>query len=253
MTQGPPVGRWTPVATWRRSPMDRPVERDRVSNTQDLKRGLARSGVMTLVAAALACAVTSARADVDPWKAGSNWLYLRAGYAKSGAEGAGEGGGGFGFGFRHMLSSSHVNDWTVFGVHPLPFVHWSLFKHWSFGGFAEYNVISSFGAAKEIEIPVALDMTRHLMWKGDVKPYVSLGYGPFYRKTYGTSQDFAHNAQSGYVATGFDAKVAPGQLLGLDARLARVDAENTPPNPVFGPGQSGASHWSVKLVYSLAY
>jgi hypothetical protein len=233
--------------------MDRPVERDRVSNTQDSKRGLARAVCMALVAGALACAATCARADVDPWTAGSNWLYLRAGYAKSGAEGAGDGGGGFGFGFRHMLSSSRVNDWTVFGVHPLPFVHWSLFKHWSFGGFAEYDVISSYGAAKEIEIPVALDMTRHIMLKGEVKPYFSLGFGPFYRKTYGTSADFGRVAVSGYVAGGFDARVAPGQLLGIDARLARVDSENTPPNPVFGPGQNEASHWSVKLVYSLAY
>jgi len=28
---------------------------------------------------------------------------------------------------------------------------------------------------------------------------------------------------------------------------------NEPPNPVFGPGQNEATHWSVKLVYSLAY
>jgi hypothetical protein len=209
-------------------------------------------GIATTLSLAATLA-TGARADVDPWAAGSDWLYVRAGYAKSGADGAGDGGGGAGFGFRHMLSPSRVDQWRVFGVRPLPFIPWSLFKNWSFGGFAEYNVLGRYGTAKEIEVPAALDLTRHIQLRGDVKPYFSLGFGPHYRKTYGTGEDFGRIAVSGFVAGGFDVAIAEGQMLGIDVRLARVDAENKPANPVFGPGQNEATHWSVKLAYTLAY
>ncbi len=223
-----------------------------------------------LVAAALALttiASSAARADDNPWDPGSNWLYLRGGYAKSAAVGAGNGGAGYGFGFRHMLTPSKVNEWSVLGHRPLGILHWTLFKNWSFGGFAEYDVLGRYGTAEEIEIPVALDLTRHLMWKTSARPYVTIGGGPFYRKTYKTGADSRRVAMSGFVASGFDAIIAPGQMLGLDVRLARVDSEHKPINPVFGAGGSvtndprfgirvrdtEATHWSVKLSYALTY
>lgn len=194
-----------------------------------------------------------ARADVDPWATGSNWLYLRGGYAKSGANDAGNGGAGYGFGFRHMLSTTRVDRWGAFGVRPLGFLHWTLLKHWSFGGFVEYDVLGRYGNASEIEVPMAVDLTRHVMWKGAAKPYFSLGMGTFHRKTYRTGTDLSHTAVAGFVSTGFDARIASNQMLGVDARLARVPSENSPPNPVFGGGTSEATHWSVKLSYSVTY
>ena len=201
------------------------------------------------------CAIVTpaAQADENPWDVGSNWMYLRAGYALSAADGAGNGGAGYGFGFRHFLKPSRADQWRVVGIKPLGFLHWTLFKNWSVGGFVEYNVLGRFGSAADIEVPAAVELTRHIMWKSAAKPYLSLGVGPFYRKLYRTGSDFSRVATSGFVASGFDAQVASNQMLGFDVRLARVASENKPVNPVFGAGQAEATHWSMKLGYAITY
>lgn len=208
------------------------------------------------VFAVMACgslAASAARADNDPWDAGSNWMYLRGGLARNGAMGAGNGGAGYGIGFRHMLKPSKVNNWKVLGLKPLGFLHWTLFNNWSLGGFVEYDVLGRYGSAQDVEVPVAAEMTRYIHWKSAARPYITLGAGPFYRKVYKTGNDFSRVKTSGFLATGFDAPVASNQMLGFDVRMARVASENIPVNPVFGPGEPKATHWSIKLSYALTY
>ena len=194
-----------------------------------------------------------ARADIDPWAVGSNWMMLRAGFARSSSDGAGNAGAGYGIGFRHVLKTSRVDRWRVLGIKPLGFLHWTVFKDWSVGGFAEYNVLGRYGSAADIEVPAAFEMTRFIAWRSAAKPYVSLGVGPHYRKMYNTGADFSNVRTSGFVATGFDAPVSSNQMLGFDIRMARVQSENKPVNPVFGSGSFEASHWSLKLSYSIIY
>ena len=206
--------------------------------------------------AVLACgalAASAARADDNPWDVGSNWMFVRAGFARSAADGAGNAGAGYGVGFRHVLKPSKVNDWRVLGIKPLGFLHWTLFKGWSVGGFVEYNVLGRFGTSSDIEVPAAVEMTRFIHWKSAAKPYVTLGVGPHYRKMYNTGADFSQVRTSAFVATGFDAPVASNQMLGFDMRMARVQSENKPVNPVFGGGSFEATHWSLKLSYSIIY
>jgi hypothetical protein len=192
-------------------------------------------------------------ADRNPWDPGRNWMYVRAGYAHSSADGSGNGGAGYAIGFRHMLATSRVSDWRLLGVKPLGLLDWTLFKNFSIGGFVEYDVLSRFGTASEVEVPAALELTRHIMWKSVAKPYLALGVGPFYRKLYNTGSDFSIVRTSGFLATGIDAPVASNQVLGVDVRLARVMSENLPVNPVFGGGQHEATHWSMKLTYAIDY
>ncbi len=211
------------------------------------------AGWIALLASSVACAATARADDKNLWAPGSNWLYVRAGYAHSSANGSGNGGAGYGVGFRHFLNPSHVNDWKVLGIKPLGFLHWTLFRRWSIGGFVEYDVIGRYGSASDVEIPAAVELTRHIMWKSVARPYVTLGVGPFYRKLYNTGDDFSIVRTSGFLATGVDAPIAPHQMLGFDVRLARVMSENVPANPVFGGGELEASHWSMKLSYAVAY
>ena len=225
--------------------MIRPDRKERRADSNHPWRARRSLLLLGLAALGLGSLTAPARGEVDPWRPGSNWLYVRAGYAKSAAEGAGDGGGGAGFGFRHMLSSSRVNEWKVFGFRPLPFVHWSLFKGWSFGGFAEFNLLGSYGEAKEIEVPVALDMTRHIMLKGDVKPYVRsvravLPHHP------GTGDTSARRGER--VRVGLDIRSRPPRCSGW-TRGSRASTPSKPVNPVFGPGKTEATHWSVKLAY----
>jgi hypothetical protein len=177
-------------------------------------------------------AAAAARADDNPWAPGANWMYLRAGY---------------------FLKPSKVSDWKVLGIEPLGFLPWTLFKSWSVGGFVEYDVMGRFGTASDIEMPAAIELTRHMRWKSAAKPYLTFGVGPFFRKLYHTGSDFSRVRTSGFIASGFDAPVGSHQMLGFDVRMARVMSENKPVNPVFGAGQQEASHWSMKLAYAIAY
>ena len=106
-------------------------------------------------------AAGSARAQ-DPWAAGSNWLSVRAGYALSKVEGSGHGGGGYGFGFSHQLSRVKIYRWT-------------LFKRFSLGGYVHYELLSRFGHASEIEMPVTVELVRHFRWGESLRPYLGIG------------------------------------------------------------------------------
>ena len=43
------------------------------------------------------------------------------------------------------------------------------------------------------------------------------------------------------------------RVLGVDVRFVKLDATNIRVNPVFGAGDNNATHWSVKLNYTLTY
>lgn len=201
----------------------------------------------TLVALCLAGTAFAQPPAPSPWSEGRVWMFVRAGYAGSNAPASGHGGTGYGFGFSRMLSPSHVNQWSVFGVEPLGFLNWTLFKRASLGVSTQYDVIGTFGSASEIEIPVTLDLSRHFGLNSQMSPYLGFGGGWFYRKSYQTGGDTGRTVPGFYVSGGFNVPIAERQVLGLDVRLASVDGENTPPNPVFGTGTSSALHISAKV------
>src|SRR5262245_30703573 len=203
-----------------------------------------------LVASCLAGTAFAQPPAPSPWSEGRLWMFVRAGYAGSNATNSGDGGAGYGFGFSRMLAPSHTNQWSVFGFKPLGFLDWTLFKKTSLGVSAQYDVISKFGAASEIEIPVTLDLARHFGGKSDLNPYLGLGGGWYYRKSSKTGDDYGRTVPGFYLSGGFNLPIAERQALGLDLRLSMVDGENNPPNPVFGEGSSDAIHVSAKLNYA---
>lgn len=182
----------------------------------------------------------AAAADDDPWAAGTNWLTMRAGFAKSTVEGAGRGGPGFAFGYSRMLAPRRVYKW-------------SLLKHYSLGAFVQHDVVGQFGEASQIAVPATVELVRHYQWKTALKPYLGLGVGGFYRKLYRTGGDERNVDIGGYLTLGANSPVAPGRILGMDFRVARTSGKHDAPNPVFGPGHSQATHWSAKVGYSITY
>ena len=210
-----------------------------------------------LLASGLSSIPGIARCDFpgqDLWAGGKSWLSLRAGFAANSADGAGDGGIGYGFGFSHMIG-------------PLKIYKWSVLKQFAIGAYVHHEVLSRFGSAAEIEIPLSLELVRHFAWKTPFRPYLGLGGGPFYRKTYRTGDDTRTIKTGGYLTFGANSPIGGHQLLGLDVRLIQVDSSYIPPNPVFGAGSAKASdtadgivyekrsatHWSAKVSYSLAY
>lgn len=194
-------------------------------------------------------------AGADLWAGGRNWLSLRGGYAKAAGDFSGDGGVGFGFGYARMLS-------------PVHFWRWTFLKQFSLGTYVHYEVIDHFGSAAEIEVPATIELVRHFHWKTPVHPYLGLGGGSFYRKTYRTGDDTRDVHGAGYLTGGLNVPVGGRQVLGFDVRYIRIDASYDPPNPVFGPGsgevhfdsagdpvveRKTGTHWSAKVNYSLVY
>ena len=197
--------------------------------------GVKRAGL--LAAAALACgivvpalAATASAPDDAAWAKGSQWLALRAGYAKSTAEGAGDGMVGYGFGYRRFLS-----------------------RKWALGMYVHHDLVGRFGAASEIEVPMTLEIARHFNWKTPLHPYLGLGGGTFYHKHYRTGADRSELQPGGYLTLGADTPIARGRALGFDVRMAVVKQDKNSVDPVFGREKANAVHWSIKLNYAVAY
>ena len=203
-------------------------------------------------------AAGSSDAAGDILKRGSQWMSVRAGYAKVSGDAAPNGLVGGGFGYRRFVLDK-----------------------WSVGSFAHYELLGRLGGAAEIEIPLTLEVVRHSNWGAAVHPYVGIGAGAFYHKRYRTGADESGFTPGRYLTCGMHTPVRRQGLLGLDVRMATVDKPDA--NPVF-PGPAGdrskiddllvdlkgpASHnmpllfsetdsksrtlWSVKLDYSITY
>jgi hypothetical protein len=220
------------------------------------------AGLMAVALAGAAAvpvfAAGSSEAAGDLLARGSQWMSVRAGYAKATGDAAPGGLAGGGFGYRRFV-----------------------LDRWAAAGFVHYDLLGRFADATEISVPLTLEVTRHSRWGAAAYPYVGVGAGAFYHKRYRTGADESGFTPGRYVTCGLDIPVRRQGLLGLDVRMASVDRLDA--NPAFsgpdgsrlkiddllvdlkGPASStmpllfNASQpksrtlWSVKLDYSIAY
>jgi len=200
------------------------------------RSGRANHGWAGLVAGALLLAAAPLQAqEHDPWARGSEWLQVRAGYAKSTAVGAADGNFGVGFGYARFRNAK-----------------------WSFGAQASFDVLGRYGDAVEIESPWTVEALRHYRWKTPARPYVGVGGGAYYNKVSGTGDDHAGINPGVYLAGGVNAQVSTHGLFGIDVRMSWVELSYQN-NPVFGgestlgESQSRGMHWSVKATYAWAF
>jgi hypothetical protein len=222
-----------------------------------VRRSTLSIAALVLLAIALAGSPGGARGEVpgdDLWAAGRNWLSLRAGYAKASGPVTGNGGIGYGFGYSHMLS-------------PVKLYRWTFLRQFSIGGYLHYESLEHFFSAAEIEVPATLELVRHFHWSTPLRPYLGIGTGAFYRKSYRTGLDVRNVDMGTYLTFGANSPIGGRQLLGFDGRMVRVDASFDPPNPVFGTGsgdvlvtgpppiveRKNGTHWSAKINYTIVY
>jgi hypothetical protein len=174
-----------------------------------------------LMAVALAGAVTvpvfaagSSDAAGDILKRGSQWMSVRAGYAKATGDQAPNGLLGGGFGYRRFV----LNRWSV-------------------GCFAHYEWLGRFGTATEISVPLTLEFVRHSRWGAAAYPYVGVGAGAYYHKLYRTGADVSGFSPGRYLTCGIQIPVRKQGFLGFDLRMATV--EKLDANPVFAGPDGG--------------
>lgn len=190
---------------------------------------------VVLAGAIVASVVPAAAQDLDPWAKGRQWISVRAGYARSVAEGAADGNVGFGFGFTRFRNNK-----------------------WSFAAHAAVDILGRYGDAYEVESPWTVEVARHYQWPTTTRPYLGLGGGGYYNKLQGTGDDRARVLPGVYIMGGTNTIVSAHGLVGFDVRASLVKI-NSPLNPVFGgeattgKTQSRAVHWSAKVTYAWAF
>ena len=181
------------------------------------------------IAAMLALAPVPARAADDHWDDGRHWISVRAGFVKSGARLAPGGSVGYGFGYTWFLA--HNVAWSASVGHDL---------------------LGRYGAAAQIEVPITTDFTRHFQWSTQTRPYLGVGWGAIYHKTYRTSADLSGFRQGLYVATGANSVLSTGGLIGFDVRWM-MEQDTRSINPTFPNFEASSSVLSAKLSFSRAF
>jgi outer membrane protein W len=165
------------------------------------------------------------RQSAAPWQRDANWLSLRFGYAKSAADHHANGDIGGGFGYYHFFN-----------------------RRWAAGVHTNVDMLGRFQGATEISIPVTFEMTRHIKWASDVRPYVGAGLGAFYYHATRTGEDYSIVRPGMYLTGGFNTPIADRSLIGLDLRL-QWSNDAASENAVFPDEGPSVMHWSVKLNY----
>jgi hypothetical protein len=178
---------------------------------------------------AIVLASAPARAADDHWDEGKHWVSLRAGFTKSGARYAPGGSLGYGFGYTWMLARN---------------VAWS--------ASAGYDVLGRYGAAAQIEVPLTTEFTKHFQWTAQTRPYLGVGWGAIYHKTYRTPSDESGFRQGIYLATGANSSLTAGSVIGLDVRMM-LEQDTRSINPTFPNAEASETVLSAKLSYSRTF
>jgi len=181
------------------------------------------------VAVNLILAPVAARAADDHWDDGRHWVSARVGFAKSGARLAP--GGSFGYGFGYT---------------------WFLARNVAWGASVGHDLLGRYGSAAEIEVPITTEFTKHFQWSAQTRPYLGLGWGAIYHKTYRTGADQSGFRQGIYVATGANSSLSASSLIGLDLRWM-LEQDTRSINPTFPNADASTSVLSAKLSVSRAF
>ncbi len=171
------------------------------------------------------------RKEDGVWAGGSNWLSLRAGYAKSTVRNTGDGLAGYGIAYQHMMN-----------------------RQWSFGGAVQHDLLGHMGSSYEVSVPFTLELSRHFKLNTAIRPYVGVGGGYYFHKYYRTGTDYSGAPGAGtYVTLGASMPAGARSVLGIDARASFVKGREGASNAVFGPESASQTLWSVKLGWGLVY
>jgi hypothetical protein len=169
------------------------------------------------------------KADRDsglPWVGGANWTAYRIGTAYSTVKNSPDGGIGVGFGMHHFMN-----------------------RRWSAGLQADLDVLGKFSGGTEAELPLTLQMTRHMKFGSNtMRPYLGFGGGAYFHRYARTGGDEANLRPGGFFAGGFNTPIGPHSLLGFDVRMT-LQGKAQSNDPLFPNESSTATHWSFKVAY----
>jgi hypothetical protein len=162
---------------------------------------------------------------------GSNWLQLRFGYAKRTGDLSGDGFVGYGMAYQRMLS-----------------------KKYAFAAGVDHDVVGHFAHQIDESVPFTGEFRRVFKWAGEMRPYLGVGGGYYFRKMYRTDGDYNTTVTGGgHVSFGLTSQLDDKHVIGFETRVAWLQGRKGIVNPTFGPGEDVETIWTAKLTWALAY
>ena len=162
---------------------------------------------------------------------GANWIGFRFGYANRTGDLSGDGSIGYGINWTKMLS-----------------------KRSAFAASLNHDIVGHFAKQIDESVPITGEFQRVFNWSGDMRPYLGVGGGFYYRKFYRTGNDYNTTTTGGaHVSVGLTSQLDDKHVVGLETRVAWLKGRPGVVNPTFGPGEDTETIWTVKLTWALVY
>jgi hypothetical protein len=145
---------------------------------------------------------------------GSSWLQLRLGYAKRTGDLSGDGSVGYGMAFQRMIG-----------------------KKYAFAAGIDHVVVGHFAKQIDESVPFTVEFRRMFAWAGEMRPYVGVGGGFYYRKFYRTGDEYNTTTTDGvHVSIGLTSQLDDRHVIGFETRVAFLQGRPGV-NPTFGAGE----------------
>ena len=183
-------------------------------------------------AAAVAGPSYEERRKVDGvYAKGANWLGLRFGYANRTGELSGDGFIGYGISYTRMLSN-----------------------HYTFAAGINHDIVGHFADQIDVSVPFTGEFQRVFKMGGDMRSYVGVGGGYYFRKFYRTGTEYNTTAAGGgHVSIGLTSQLDDKHVVGFETRVAWVKSRPGITNPTFGTSTDTETIWTAKLTWALVY
>jgi len=129
---------------------------------------------------------------------GASWIGLRFGYANRTGDLSGDGSIGYGINWTRMLN-----------------------KKYAFAAGINHDIVGHFAKQIDESVPITAELQRVFNWSGDMRPYLGVGAGFYYRKFYRTGNEYnTMTTGGGHVSIGLTSQLDDKHVVGLETRVA---------------------------------
>jgi hypothetical protein len=199
--------------------------------TSKPKTSKAPKAAAAAVAAPVGKSYEQRRKEDGVYAKGASWLGLRFGYANRTGELSGDGAIGYGISYTRMLSSRYA-----------------------FSASINHDVVGHFAKQIDEAVPFTGEIQRVFKMGGEMRSYIGLGAGYYYRKYYRTAGEYNTTTEGGgHVSIGLTSQLDDKHVVGFETRVAWVQGRPGVTNPTFGPGEPTETIWTAKLTWALVY
>ena len=162
---------------------------------------------------------------------GANWIGLRFGYANRTGETSGDGFIGYGASYTRMLSNKYA-----------------------FSAGINHDIVGHFADQIDVSVPFTGEFQRFIKMGSEMRAYVGLGGGYYFRKFYRTGTEYnTTTTGGGHVSIGLTSQLDDKHVVGFETRVAWLQGRPGVTNPTFGTATDTETIWTAKLTWALVY